>query len=30
VCVTTLPSFVVTALLKVDPAFGRKAAPAAA
>jgi len=28
VCVTTLPSFVVTALLKVDPSFGRKPAPA--
>jgi PAT family beta-lactamase induction signal transducer AmpG len=28
VCLTTLPSFVVTAFLRVDPAFGRKAAPA--
>jgi MFS transporter, PAT family, beta-lactamase induction signal transducer AmpG len=27
-CAATLPSFVVAALLKVDPAFGRKAAPA--
>ena len=24
VCVATLPSFAVTALIKVDPAFGRK------
>jgi PAT family beta-lactamase induction signal transducer AmpG len=29
VCLTTLPSFAVTAFLKVDPSFGRKAAPAA-
>jgi PAT family beta-lactamase induction signal transducer AmpG len=28
VCVATLPSFLVTAFLKVDPSFGRKAAPA--
>ena len=26
VCVATLPSFVATAFLKVDPAFGRKTA----
>ena len=29
VCLTTLPSFVMTALLRIDPAYGRKAAPAA-
>jgi MFS transporter, PAT family, beta-lactamase induction signal transducer AmpG len=28
VCVATLPSFLVTAFLKVDPSFGRKVAPA--
>jgi PAT family beta-lactamase induction signal transducer AmpG len=28
VCVATIPSFAATALIKVDPAFGRKTAPA--
>jgi PAT family beta-lactamase induction signal transducer AmpG len=27
VCVATIPSFAATALIKVDPAFGRKTAP---
>jgi len=25
VCVATIPSFIATTLIKVDPAFGRKA-----
>jgi PAT family beta-lactamase induction signal transducer AmpG len=29
VCVATLPSFIATARIKVDPAYGRKTAPAA-
>jgi PAT family beta-lactamase induction signal transducer AmpG len=27
VCLATLPSFAVTALLKIDPAFGRRPSP---